>query len=197
MNQSNEWKMRYIFKKSHRWHAICMQKKQKQNKTETNTKTQTKKCLSIELRKKNHGVWTIGWQLYSVTKQRSALAKMFELSFWCCWNETYKDKCLKESRKFLKSFIIWGYMSVKRTGNMAIPMSTSNAHAHIQITDKFLTASTQNNLVMTKINFWENNASSHWVKWVKAFLQEIHIKSMTCAAEYTDLNSIENQRRKN
>ena len=66
------------------------------------------------LKRSSHGLWLIGWNCYSLSRE-SALGKhkILELLFWCRPNEKYKEESLKKTRKFPKSFKISGGMSGK------------------------------------------------------------------------------------
>uniref|UniRef100_A0A673J1W8 Uncharacterized protein n=1 Tax=Sinocyclocheilus rhinocerous TaxID=307959 RepID=A0A673J1W8_9TELE len=57
----------------------------------------------------------------------------------------YKDDCLKKTTKFTNSFMIWGCMSGKLPGEMAILTSTVNAQVYIEILDTFLIPSIEKN----------------------------------------------------
>ncbi len=56
----------------------------------------------------------------------------------CRSNEMYKDDCLKETTKFPNSFMIWGSVSGKGPGEMAILTSTVNSQVYIETLDTFL-----------------------------------------------------------
>uniref|UniRef100_A0A672STN9 Tc1-like transposase DDE domain-containing protein n=1 Tax=Sinocyclocheilus grahami TaxID=75366 RepID=A0A672STN9_SINGR len=89
--------------------------------------------------------------------------------------------CLKKTTKFPKSFMIWGCMSGKGPGEMAILISTVNAQVYIEILDTFLIPSIEKKL--GDVIFQDDNASCHREKSVKAFLQERHITSMTSQSD--------------
>lgn len=107
---------------------------------------------------------------------------------WCCSSEIYKDDCLKKTSKFPQSLMIWGCMSGKGTGEMAVVKSSINAQVYIEILDSFLIPSIENMFVI----FQDDNASCHRAKTVKAFLGERLIQSMSWPANSPDLNPIEN-----
>uniref|UniRef100_A0A3B3S4R3 Tc1-like transposase DDE domain-containing protein n=1 Tax=Paramormyrops kingsleyae TaxID=1676925 RepID=A0A3B3S4R3_9TELE len=90
------------------------------------------------------------------------------------------------------SLMIWGCMSGKGPGQMAVITSTVNAQVYIEILDNFLILSIESRLGDDEVIFQDDNASCHRAKSVKTFLQERHINSMTWPANSPDLNPIEN-----
>uniref|UniRef100_A0A673J8H7 Uncharacterized protein n=1 Tax=Sinocyclocheilus rhinocerous TaxID=307959 RepID=A0A673J8H7_9TELE len=57
--------------------------------------------------------------------------------FLSCSRFTCYNDCLKKTTKFPNSFMIWGCMSGKGPGEMAILISTVNAQVYIDILDTF------------------------------------------------------------
>uniref|UniRef100_A0A671KXB7 Uncharacterized protein n=1 Tax=Sinocyclocheilus anshuiensis TaxID=1608454 RepID=A0A671KXB7_9TELE len=55
------------------------------------------------------------------------------------------NDCLKKTTKFTNSIMIWGCMSGKLPGEMAILTSTVNAQVYIEILDTFLIPSIEKN----------------------------------------------------
>uniref|UniRef100_A0A3B3QGW8 Transposase Tc1-like domain-containing protein n=1 Tax=Paramormyrops kingsleyae TaxID=1676925 RepID=A0A3B3QGW8_9TELE len=100
---------------------------------------------------------------------------------WCHPNETYKDDCLKKTSKFPQSLMIWGCMSGKGPGQMAIITSTINAQVCVEILDNFLISSIESRF--GNDNFQDDNASCHRAQSIKTFLQEKNINSMTWASK--------------
>lgn len=115
-----------------------------------------------------------------------------ETFVWCRANEVYKDECLKKTAKFPQSFLVWGCMSGKGPGEIAIITSTVNAEVYTQILDGFLIPSVEKMFGNDEFVFQDDNASCHRAKKVKDFLQERSISSMTWPANSPDLNPIEN-----
>lgn len=111
---------------------------------------------------------------------------------WCRSSEIYKEDCLKKTSKFPHSLMIWGCMSGKGTGEMAVVKSSINAQVYIDILDSFLIPSIENMFGDGEIIFQDDNASCHRAKTVKAFLAERRIQTMPWPANSPDLNPIEN-----
>ena len=110
---------------------------------------------------------------------------------WCHSNETHGYDCLKKISKLLELFMIWGCMSFKEPGDLAIVISTINTKAYIEILDNFIIPRIENYFV-DEIIFQDDNASCHKAKWTKVSFKERHIESMTGPANSPDLNPIEN-----
>jgi DDE superfamily endonuclease len=88
--------------------------------------------------------------------------------------------------------MIWGCMSGKSTGEMAVITSSINAQVYIDILDTFLIPSIERMFGDDDIIFQDDNASCHRAKTVKTFLEERHIRSMSWPANSPYLNPIEN-----
>uniref|UniRef100_A0A3Q2ZWT6 Transposase Tc1-like domain-containing protein n=1 Tax=Kryptolebias marmoratus TaxID=37003 RepID=A0A3Q2ZWT6_KRYMA len=118
---------------------------------------------------------------------------------WCHSNEIYADICLKKMCKFPQSLMIWGCMSGKGTGEMAVITSSINAQVYIDILDTFLIPFIKRMFGDDEIIFQDNNASCHNVMsmswpsnspylnpienlWWK-FKKMVHDKAPTCKAD--------------
>uniref|UniRef100_A0A3Q3AMG8 Tc1-like transposase DDE domain-containing protein n=1 Tax=Kryptolebias marmoratus TaxID=37003 RepID=A0A3Q3AMG8_KRYMA len=102
---------------------------------------------------------------------------------WCRSNEIYADDCLKTTCKFPQSLMIWGCMSGKGTGEMAVITCLINAQVYIDILDTFLIPSIERMFGDDEIIFQDDSASCHRAKTVKTFLDERHIS--ICTFYYT------------
>ena len=69
---------------------------------------------------------------------------MLELLSGAIQMKYIKDDYLKKTSKFPNSFIIWGYMSFKGTGETAFITKVIKAYVYIEILDNFLIPLTEN-----------------------------------------------------
>uniref|UniRef100_A0A3Q3AU23 Tc1-like transposase DDE domain-containing protein n=1 Tax=Kryptolebias marmoratus TaxID=37003 RepID=A0A3Q3AU23_KRYMA len=111
---------------------------------------------------------------------------------WCCSSEIFADDCLKKTCRFPQSLMIWGCMSGKGTGEMAVITSSINAQVYIDILDTFLIPSVERMFGDDEIIFQDDNASCLRAKTVGTFLEERHMRSMSWLANSPDLNPIKN-----
>uniref|UniRef100_A0A4W6EFN8 Tc1-like transposase DDE domain-containing protein n=1 Tax=Lates calcarifer TaxID=8187 RepID=A0A4W6EFN8_LATCA len=98
----------------------------------------------------------------------------------------------KKTCKFPQSLMIWGCMSGKGTGEMAVITSSINAQVYVDILDTFLIPSIERAFGDDEIIFQNDNASCHRAKTVNTFLEKRHIRSMSWPTNSPDLNPIEN-----
>uniref|UniRef100_A0A8C5I7Z6 Tc1-like transposase DDE domain-containing protein n=1 Tax=Gouania willdenowi TaxID=441366 RepID=A0A8C5I7Z6_GOUWI len=86
--------------------------------------------------------------------------------------------CLKKTCTFPQSLTIWGCMSGKGTGEMAVITSSINAQVYVDMLDTFLIPSIERMFGDDDIVYQDDNASCHRAKTVKTFLEERRIEKV-------------------
>uniref|UniRef100_A0A3B3RF17 Tc1-like transposase DDE domain-containing protein n=1 Tax=Paramormyrops kingsleyae TaxID=1676925 RepID=A0A3B3RF17_9TELE len=95
------------------------------------------------------------------------------------WRICSVEKGLEMKIKFSQSFMIWGCMSDKGPGQMAIITSSVNAQVHSEILDTFLIPSIKHRFGGDIGIFQDDNESCHRAKSGKGLLQKRYINSIT------------------
>lgn len=89
--------------------------------------------------------------------------------------------------------MIWGCMSAHGLGKLCILKTTVNAEVHRSILENLLIPTLEEQYKDENgLTFQDDNASRHRAKSVKAYLQNMTIKTMHWPANSPDMNPIEN-----